>query len=151
MRYFGKDIRNNLKTKFESEFNDMIATIRTERADLSIPDCLSFTISNLTMQLPEISIDITESEVNNDEILTTDIENVSEVYSVEITAMMSSNSLSIDDYMDYYIEAMQRILQGYYTEEITWCLIIRTNRENITDTTNQIYKLCGVTCEVRIN
>jgi hypothetical protein len=151
MRYFGKDIRDTLKTKLSTDFNTMIATIRTERSDTTIPDCKSFTISNPTNQFPEISIDITDSEILNSEELTSNINNVPEIYNVEITAVMIDTSTSLDDYADYYIEAMQRVLQGYYTSAITWVLITKTNRTNITDGLNQTYKLCGVTCEVRIN
>jgi hypothetical protein len=151
MRFFGYDVRNDIKTKLTSDFNLMIATIRTERSDTTIPDCLNFTIDNPINQYPEISIDITESQVLNEDELTSNVNLVPEVYTVEITAILKTQSTSIDNYADYYIEAMQRVLQGYNTSDITWLLIIKTNRDDIADRQNQTYKICGVTVEVRIN
>lgn len=150
-RYFGKDVRTALKTKLDTEFNTKIDLIRTERSDITIPYVQNITIDKLKNQYPEITIDITESEVYNEEELTNDINLVPEIYTIEIIAIIKTQLDSIDNYADYYIEAMQRILHGYNTSNITWCLIIKTIRDDISDKQNQTYKACGIQAQVRIN
>jgi hypothetical protein len=151
MRFFGYDVRFALYTKLNSDFNTMIDTIRTERSDTTIPHVMNISIDNPKNQYPEIYIDITESEVLNDEELTTNINLIPEIYTVEINSIIKTQLGSIDNYADYYIEALQRILQGYHTSDITWGIITGTIRDDISDKQNQTYKICGVRLQIRIN
>lgn len=150
-RYHEADIKDAIKTKLDSDFNTMITTIRTERSDTTIPLAKNITFDLLKNQYPEIYIDITGSELLNDEELSDNIEIVTESFEVEVSAIIKTNSTSLSKYGDYYNEAFKRVLQGYNDANIRWIGVINTVQEDrIQENTHQTYKLCGVVLQVLV-
>jgi len=150
-RLYDHDIKTSLKTKLDAEFNTMLATIRTERSDTTIPDANNITISTLTYNYPEITIDIDgESEIP-DELLSDDIDLEPEIFPVRINAIIMTLSNSISSYADYYNEAFKRVLHGCSITGFTWCRVKKTRQQELIDENMQTYRSCGVDLEVRIN
>ena len=147
-RYHEADIRTAIKTKLDSDFNTMIDTIRAERSDLNIPYALNITKDIIKNQYPEIYIDVTGSDFTND-ILDTDIDLSDEVFEVEIKAILKTNSNSLQNYTDYYNEALKRVLHGYNDANISMILMNNTIQIDLEEErSNQTYRMCGVVCQV---
>jgi len=147
-RYHEADIRTAIKTKLDSDFNTMIDTIRAERSDLNIPYALNITKDIIKNQYPEIYIDVTGSDFTND-ILDTDIDLSDEVFEVEIKAILKTNSNSLQNYTDYYNEALKRVLHGYNDANIIMILMNNTIQIDLEEErSNQTYRMCGVVCQV---
>lgn len=152
-RLYEHDIKDKIKTKLGNEFNTMIATIRAERSDTTIPYCNNFTYTDLTYNYPECTIDIDgESEIDPDEeLLTDDINRVPEIFPVKLSAIIMSQANAICYYADYFNEAFKRVLHGCKLVGVTWCRVKKVKQQELVDENNQTYKSCGVTLAVRIN
>jgi hypothetical protein len=150
-RYHEHDVKTKIKSILDSNFNNMIETIRIERSDNTIPLAQNITHDVILNQYPEIYIDITGSEIMNDQELTDNIDIITESFDVEVSCVILINSYSIESYGDYYNEALKRILHGYNDSYITWIGVISTIQRDLQDqNTNQTYKICGVTLQVLV-
>lgn len=151
MRFFGHDVKVALKTKLDADFNTMIDTIRTERADSTIPYVNNFTFTELTYNYPEGTIVFHDKTELQKEILSDNILIEPELYPVRITITIMTNINLVDYYMDYYIEALERVLHGANISGFTWIRAENTEQNYFIDESTQTYRSGYVDFEVRIN
>lgn len=149
MSYFAADVLTAVYTKISSEINTMLATIRTERSDTTLPDVLNVTYGLPTGQLPEIVITM-ETTDQPDELLQDNITIDPQVYNLQIMLTSQGIDALFQLHMCYYLEALQRLLHGCQISGITWVRCKDSIIDNIT-AENEIYKFVGIKLEVRIN
>jgi hypothetical protein len=153
MRFFQKDTLDAIVDILDDNFNTMIATIRTERSDTTIPDCNLFTSGLLqgNIAFPQCKISFVKEEIIEDETLSDKIDEMETMYYYNVMFALMDNTASLEDHCCYYIEACQRVLQGYYDNDITWIRCKGSEIGQITDSEqNETYKGISLQFEVRV-
>lgn len=147
-RYYGIDVQKAIYDFLVANYNNMIATINSERTSTVIP-CASFIRYKEKYQFPEMYIDIIGSTLPKEEIFNGDQFNT-EIFDIEVKIAVKENVETIIDDMEIYIEAMIRLLDNISMTNITSIIVTRTNR-NYFDNSGQILRVGGVQLEVRVN
>jgi hypothetical protein len=152
MRKFGKDVIDFVDTILKAELNTVITAIQTERTDTELALIRTFSVGTPTNQDPEVVYFLLDSDVSLEE-LTTDINDTAEIYQMEVDIQFQSNSTNIYNHMEYYIEALQRVLSGRKddTKDITYCFVKKSKRGEYYNVSSQNFKVVAVELEIRVN
>jgi hypothetical protein len=147
-RYYGIDVRDEIKDYLETNFNSMVDTINTERT-LTVPYCNSYITGRELYQFPEMYIDIISSNIPKEEIFTGDEYNT-EIFNIDVKIVIKQTNDNILDDIEVYIEAMIRLLDNRSLPGITSVMVNETIRD-IYDNSGQVLRSGGVKIEVRVN
>lgn len=150
MRYFGGDILSWIKTYLESNLNNMLDTISSERSlSTSIEHIISFEYGRTRRQYPECIILMKDSKTEIEE-LNIEIEDTPEDFPIDIMVLLKENSEGIYIDLEYYIEALQRIFHGYKDDYISWVIVTGSIRADAFNEQNEILKVVGVSLNIRV-
>ena len=144
-RFHGQDVRDKLVSLLTASMNTMLGTIDTERSQTTpTPKVIGY--KWLENQRPLILVDLEDSELIQDEELTNDLDITPEIWKANINIQIKSmNADDLHNYIENYIEAIKRILNGYNDSNITWILITDTVRSELYQDKNQSMKMGMVT------
>lgn len=150
MRFFARDVRDALKDYLEDNFNTTLSTIDTERTETT-PPVISFITGKEKNQFPEMYIDVISSTIETDEIHSDETYST-EKFEVDITVKMKYSNDSIHNYIENYIEALQRLLNNQTIDpQITYIFATSTLRVDLYDNSGQVLRVGGVKFDVRVN
>jgi hypothetical protein len=160
-RYHGQDVRDKvielLNNGWTNRYGEvipgltgMLSVIDTERTQTT-PSPKKIGYDWLENQRPYVLVDLEDSELIQDEELTDNLDLTPEIWTCNLLTKIKSNNVNLHNYIENYIEAISRILNGYNGEFITWILITGTNRSELYQDVNQSAKMGQVTCQIRVN
>jgi len=146
--YWSRDVLVFIKTKLINELNTMIGIVNGERLD-DTPLISNITYDKVTDSLPECLIELTESTIDQEEI-GNENDFSTEIFNCVISIMSKSNDNRHSLWIENYLEALWRVLQGYNDNYISWIRLKQSVRADLTSTQDQTYKICGYNIEIRI-
>lgn len=151
-RSYGKDIYDDLITLLDTELNTMLETIRVERSVTGLLDVRRISNATLSNDTPECNIMLGDSLTDIEEMIGGQlVDNLTERYPAEINIYFEDSSNDAMDYMEYYIEALTRVLHG--NNNTTWTWIDVKGGIRIGGVTPENYNkyIAGVAIEIRVN
>ena len=149
MRYFGADIITAVKTIATNNLNPMLEIIKVERGDTGLETIRKINVGIVERQYPECVINLQDSILVEEE-LTLDLLNTPEVFPVEVLIVMKDNTDLIALRVEYYIEALQRIFNGYTDSKISWISVKNSIRADAYTEQKETLKVAGILIDVRI-
>jgi hypothetical protein len=153
-RFTAIDVRDLAITLLEdssSGFNNMIATINTERTHTT-PLTTQVTYKWGQNQFPFIFVDIDSSEgLSEDYTLDMSYTNLPEVYTLNVMGTLKYAHDDVQNYAEDWIEAVIRVLHNYTCNGVTYIMYTNTERAEIYSKMNERLKTFLVSFEARVN
>jgi len=150
-RYLGRDVRDQIVTLLTNSFVTTLATIDSERTSTT-PAPIYIGYGWTDNQFPALFVDLGNSSIQQENSdLTNDYTQTVELYTVEVTCVITDAIDLLYNYIENYIEGIIRVLHNYHDTNITWVSAVETKREDLYLRENQTMKIGTVAFEVRVN
>lgn len=151
-RFFARDMRDAVIDTLggsSSGFNTMLSTIDGERGDTT-PTARDITYKWGQNQFQFLMVDVEEEEVEYDDApISLELVNLPTIYKVFVKGAIKSNDTSIEDWIENWIEALQRVLHNYNAENVSWIAYIGSERSELYTKENSFIKTFAVEFEAR--
>lgn len=159
-RYTGIDVRDKIIDLLENggtrktgivhqSFSDALTDIDTKRSTSTItPKMIGYSYPT---DFPYLVVDINSSDIKQDELITDDYERLPEIFSCTIIFEINDDWDKVQNYIENYIEAVIKSLNGYCDNYISWMLVTGTDKTNTYTLNNSAVRAASVNLEIRIN
>lgn len=147
-RIYGYDVLTALKNLLSANLNTQIGLIKAARGDAGVLNINKITTGYSERQYPECLISLQDSTPKNDD-LNFDIDNTPEVFPVEVVVIFRDNTQNPYLRQEIYIEALQKTLQGYSSEQITWILLTGSIRAKAYTESKETLIVGGVSIDIK--